>query len=94
MVRKLKRDDDDKWDEKYNLTKESNPMANFGYLAYGEVDDTTNTREKVEFKLSDSAVITLSFVAGAMISQTVTALSVAGSILVLTAFWLIKLIKL
>ena len=83
MWRKLKRDDVD--DGAYNLTKESNPMANFGYLAYGsDLADPDNI--KVGFNVGEAAVVTLSFIAGAMVSQTVTTLTVASSILLLTAF--------
>ena len=82
MWRKLKRDDVD--DGAYNLTKDSNPMANFGYLAYGTVLNSDN--EETSFKLGEAAVVTLSFIAGAMIGQTVTTLTVASSLLLLTAF--------
>ena len=82
MWRKLKRDDIE--DGAYNLTKESNPMANFGYLAHGTVLNSNN--DEVSFKLGEAAVVTLSFVAGAMIGQTVTTLTAASSLLLLTAF--------
>ena len=59
-------------------------MANFGYLAYGTVKNSNN--DDVSFKLGEAAVVTLSFVSGAMIGQTVTTLTVASSLLLLTAF--------
>ena len=82
MWRKLKRDDVD--DGAYNLTKDSNPMANFGYLAYGTVLNSDN--EETSFKLGEAAVVTLSFIAGAMTGQAVTTLTLASSLLLLTAF--------
>ena len=59
-------------------------MANFGYLAYGK-NLLDKDSEIVSFKLGEAAEITLSFIAGAMISQTVATLTMASSLLLLTA---------